>query len=108
MTRCHRINTESGSESGTKILFCHRYHLIMTLGVGNMDQKLLELLKTLKFRKSLIPRPQKSPKIAQRRDRSIAICSNFCIGMVFSFLNIQRSNGGGGITMFKTYVVHFV
>ena len=53
-----------------------------------MDQKLLELLKTLKFRKSLIPRPQKLPKIAQKRDRSIAICSNFCIGMVCIAIHI--------------------
>ena len=25
--------------------FCDRYHLLMTLGVGNIDQKLLKLLK---------------------------------------------------------------
>ena len=60
----------------------------MTLGVGNIDQKLLKLLNTLKFRKSLISlyklgsRTQKSLKIAQKTDHLIAIYSIFCKGMV--------------------------
>ena len=37
-----------------RMFFCDRYHLLMNLGVGNIDQKLLKLLKTLKFRKLLI------------------------------------------------------
>ena len=48
-----------------------------------------KLLKTLKFWKSLISLcksgspPQKSPKKAQKTDHSIAIYSNFWIGMVY-------------------------
>ena len=48
-----------------------------------------KLLKTLKFWYSLNSlcksgsRPQKSPKIAQKTDHSIAIYSNFWIGMVY-------------------------
>ena len=48
-----------------------------------------KLLKTLKFWKSLNllcksgSRPQKSPKKAQKMDHSIAIYSNFWIGMVY-------------------------
>ena len=48
-----------------------------------------KLLKTLKFWKSLNSlcksgsRPQKSPKKAQKTDHSIAIYSNFWIGMVY-------------------------
>ena len=48
-----------------------------------------KLLKTLKFWKLLNSlcksgsRPQKSPKIAQKTDHSIAIYSNFWIGMVY-------------------------
>ena len=43
MTRCHRINTESGSESSTRkktclVYLCDRYHLFMTPGVRNLDQ----------------------------------------------------------------------
>ena len=54
MTRCHRIYTESGSKSSIgknffRMFFWDRYHLLLTLGVGNIDQKLLYK----KIRKSL-------------------------------------------------------
>ena len=42
-TRCHRMNTESGSESSNRnnisvLFFCDRYHQFITLGVGNIDR----------------------------------------------------------------------
>ena len=69
-----------------------------------------KLLKTLKFWKSLNSlcksgsRPQKSPKIAQKTDLSIAIYSSFWIGMVYfkCFLvnphvqTVQNMYGKGG------------
>ena len=69
-----------------------------------------KLLRTLKFWKSLNSlcksgsRPQKSPKKAQKTDRSIAIYSIFLIGMVYFGYNlvnphvqtVQNMYGKGG------------
>ena len=59
-----------------------------------------KLLKTLKFWKSLNSlcksgsRPQKSPKNAQKTDHSIAIYSNFWIGMVYKRWYPPSEEGG--------------
>ena len=57
-----------------------------------------KLLKTLKFWKSLNSlcksgsRPQKSPKKAQKTDHSIAIYSNFWIGMVYFGYHLVKAH----------------
>ena len=70
-----------------------------------------KLLRTLKFWKSLNSlcksgsRPQKSPKKAQKTDHSIAIYSNFWIGMVYfgchlvnpHVQTVQNMYGKGGV-----------
>ena len=57
-----------------------------------------KLLKTLKFWKSLNSlcksgsQPQKSPKKAQKTDHSIAIYSNFWIGMVYFGYHLVKAH----------------
>ena len=57
-----------------------------------------KLLRTLKFWKSLNSlcksgsRPQKSPKKAQKTDHSIAIYSNFWIGMVYFGYHLVKAH----------------
>ena len=78
-----------------------------------------KLLRTLKFWKSLNSlcksgsRPQKSPKKAQKTDHSIAIYSNFWIGMVYfgyhlvkaHVQTVQNMYGKGGTLL---PAVHFL
>ena len=80
-----RANFQSGSRVLKKVFWTFSYlYLWHTMWFHAKN-----LLKTLKFWKSLNSlcksgsRPQKSPKKGQKTDDSIAIYSNFWIGMVY-------------------------
>ena len=80
-----RADFQSGSRVLKKVFWTFSYLYLW----HTMWFHAIKLLKTLKFWKSLNSlcksgsRPQKSPKKAQKTDHSIAIYSNFLIGMVY-------------------------
>ena len=80
-----RADFQSGSRVLKKVFWTFSYLYLW----HTMWFHAKKLLKTLKFWKSLNSlcksgsRPQKSPKKAQKTDHSIAIYSNFWIGMVY-------------------------
>ena len=71
-----------------------------------------KLLKTLKFWKSLNSlcksgsRPQKSPKKAQKTDHSIAIYSNFLIGMVYFGSHLVNPHVQAAQNMYGKWDLH--
>ena len=87
-TRCHFWRTDWCSQrpyfkSGGNVSKHPMFHLSITIFYYNVISCKKKSTKTLKKSKSLIllynlgSRPQKLPKIAQKTDHSIAICSIF-------------------------------
>ena len=82
-----RLQWRSDFQSGSRVLKGWTFSYLYLWHTMWFHAK--KLLRTLKFWKSLNSlcksgsRPQKSPKKAQKTDHSIAIYSNFWIGMVY-------------------------
>ena len=102
-----RADFQSGSRVLKKVFWTFSYLYLW----HTMWFHAKKLLRTLKFWKSLNSlcksgsRPQKSPKKAQKTDHSIAIYSNFWIGMVYfgcylvnpHVQTVQNMYGKGGV-----------
>ena len=89
-----RADFQSGSRVLKKVFWTFSYLYLW----HTMWFHAKKLLKTLKFWKSLNSlcksgsRPQKSPKKAQKTDHSIAIYSNFWIGMVYFGYHLVKAH----------------
>ena len=89
-----RADFQSGSRVLKKVFWTFSYLYLW----HTMWFHAKKLLRTLKFWKSLNSlcksgsRPQKSPKKAQKTDHSIAIYSNFWIGMVYFGYHLVKAH----------------